>query len=761
MGENQIINPYDLNKVINFLMEDKVLVGKWNKGKGLQFTYSSVLKKEQLPEEQQKLFDSGYFSKFLTARPRQNQALENAFKHYTGIILAKFTPLLDGKDPTNTDRNIVLYTADIKKDHPHLVTVGLYFQDKKGKNTVSYIMSNRGYYKGWADDTDLSKTYTHEVGHHLGFRDTDGSILDGQLFDSQLYTIMSYDKVDTNAPTGLMLYDILALQAFYGINPYQNSESNTYVFNHRSDPQCIYDTGGIDTVSINIYHCVFDLRSGEASAESRTSMFNTTIAYGTTIENVNIVRDGMTLFLNEVDNVINFQNPHRGSIFYTTDTHIKTTINPLSKDNKITQSLSRSKKENGKNYKGWGHDVFVFKEVYQNEKKTSYQYDPQRFVFDVEDANTFEFFSSGENDLVITHKSKSIVNPDETFISSTTITNFKINQPRILILIRTKSFKQWVDVQNKYKLEINNANEAIKDGLYNISDKEELSVYHKDSTHPDPESKFAKKIASYDAKMAFIANLPENKNNPAYDNYRNIQQTYNYVPLMIKWDDIKDKKIDPQTLKTDNIKKGITYKTLGARCFIPKAKNDFYIGEIMGYKTAHRIKDHETYDVYVEQLNVDNNNDNKKVMKALTGAEIRMQQLQSQSNNYQANITIMKDNMVYQNYYIEKLSTSKKIEVSDAVMPVIYSAGGSVNLKEALGSKIVNVMDLHKNDNMTIQKDNEVLSSNKWASRKWGNLIKQNQNVHFNFKNSGSAVVRTLNYHKQNEWCVILSGLSQ
>jgi Ca2+-binding RTX toxin-like protein len=150
-------------------------------------------------------------------------------------------------------------------------------------------------------------TLTHEVGHALGLQhafgpdDGDPNTNDDNVFatpplapqtQNTKYSVMSYtsnpknvflDITDGLAPQDIhfsdfhysaigastpMLYDVAAIQYLYGANTTRGAGDTTYTFDpHAPFFQCIWDAGGIDTISVANFTlgCEIDLRPGQFS----------------------------------------------------------------------------------------------------------------------------------------------------------------------------------------------------------------------------------------------------------------------------------------------------------------------------------------------------------------------------------------------------------------------------------------------------------------------------------------------------------------
>lgn len=163
-------------------------------------------------------------------------------------------------------------------------------------------------------------TMIHELGHALGlshpFNDGEGG---GEVFlngkeNSQMYSIMGYDlsPYATIEASGLMLYDILAIQAIYGANTTFHDGDDNYSFSNSEETlQTLWDAGGVDTIdaSNQIRSVIIDLHAGSFSSigiknNAQTAVNNLAIAFGVTIENATGGTGNDKLYGNDVANIL-------------------------------------------------------------------------------------------------------------------------------------------------------------------------------------------------------------------------------------------------------------------------------------------------------------------------------------------------------------------------------------------------------------------------------------------------------------------------
>jgi hypothetical protein len=132
----------------------------------------------------------------------------------------------------------------------------------------------------------------HEIGHALGLKHSfeNAPIIPAQ-FDSYKYTVMSYtawtgsgDNYASFYPTTPMYYDILAVQALYGVKAFQ-AGNNVYTFNQGTTYfQTIYDSGGNDGIVFSgTRACVINLNSGAFSSLSDPIFFNNGVRSNATV----------------------------------------------------------------------------------------------------------------------------------------------------------------------------------------------------------------------------------------------------------------------------------------------------------------------------------------------------------------------------------------------------------------------------------------------------------------------------------------------
>lgn len=153
----------------------------------------------------------------------------------------------------------------------------------------------------------------HEIGHALGLKhpgNYNGSELGPFLesaADSTDNTVMSYNDGAytslSNSPTGLMAYDIAAIQYLYGANTNTSTGDNRYVLTGAKLAYTLWDGGGTDTLVINsgTQGAVIDLGEG-IDKVTRVGDTRIWMAVGSRIENAEGSPIADTMYGNDVAN---------------------------------------------------------------------------------------------------------------------------------------------------------------------------------------------------------------------------------------------------------------------------------------------------------------------------------------------------------------------------------------------------------------------------------------------------------------------------
>jgi Ca2+-binding RTX toxin-like protein len=199
---------------------------------------------------------------------------------------------------TNAD-SLFVNDSNVADNHVAATT----FEYGVGATTVAEdgdVWLNSQFLDGWSTVSAGSEQYLailHELGHAMGLQHPDPTGLivdDGQ--DNQKYTVMGEDLTYTNPdmassvhPSGLQLYDILALQSLYGMNWYTRNDDTVYSIGHgfgadatKAFMYTIWDGGGTDVIDATGYSgAEIDLRQGHFSSIGLQSDSGSAIAFDT------------------------------------------------------------------------------------------------------------------------------------------------------------------------------------------------------------------------------------------------------------------------------------------------------------------------------------------------------------------------------------------------------------------------------------------------------------------------------------------------
>ena len=183
-------------------------------------------------------------------------------------------------------------------------------------NITSRVMDHFAVFNNTLDLTAATNRslLLHEIGHamtlkHPGPYDVEGQVPPGPYLpageDSNKYTVMSYTANPDNGVKSdhLMLYDIAALQARWGVNTSYHTGSDTYT-GPSGTIQSIWDAGGTDTIdgSSKQQAVTIDLHDGAFS--SLGALNNFSIAFGALIENAVGSAFADTITGNDVANLV-------------------------------------------------------------------------------------------------------------------------------------------------------------------------------------------------------------------------------------------------------------------------------------------------------------------------------------------------------------------------------------------------------------------------------------------------------------------------
>ena len=183
-------------------------------------------------------------------------------------------------------------------------------------NITSRVMDHFAVFNNTLDLTAATNRslLLHEIGHamtlkHPGPYDVEGQVPPGPYLpageDSNKYTVMSYTADPDNGVKSdhLMLYDIAALQARWGVNTSYHTGNDIYT-GPSGTIQSIWDAGGTDTIdgSGKQQAVTIDLHDGAFS--SLGALNNFSIAFGALIENAVGSAFADTITGNDVANLL-------------------------------------------------------------------------------------------------------------------------------------------------------------------------------------------------------------------------------------------------------------------------------------------------------------------------------------------------------------------------------------------------------------------------------------------------------------------------
>ncbi|MEM6323745.1 MAG: M10 family metallopeptidase [Pseudomonadota bacterium] len=269
-------------RIDSVLLADDFGISQWY-GTGtspLRLTY-------RFPTEKAPDSDFGYFGGLFAFNAAEKAAFRRAFDIFENVLNVEFV-----EDNFSYDVNFNFFrVGDLLPLDPSStgIAAARWWHDRNGWDGDSFYQ--RGY--DWSDPR-LFHVILHEIGHMFGLKhpgpyDAGGNIPPGPYLpaneDNDRYTVMSYTtNSETGIPsTSLMLYDIAALQKFWGANMSPKTNVDEYTFSKNGPIQTIWDTQGIDTINHIVGPASVDLRPGGWSSLSGVERL--AIAYGTTIEN--------------------------------------------------------------------------------------------------------------------------------------------------------------------------------------------------------------------------------------------------------------------------------------------------------------------------------------------------------------------------------------------------------------------------------------------------------------------------------------------
>lgn len=508
------LNNIDLAKIVDFLMHRKDVARCWIKQHQGKLTYSIVELRRDLPRFLKLMFASNtamvfgeYLHSFRPYTKEQQKAFELAAKSISEVANVEFKKVPD-RYYRNKSGNIRVF--NVVQHYQTLLNQvnGFTTYDKKSdKKIIGYTTVNPEVYKNdlkkghYKPGDAIVDTKRHELAHILGLGHTHKQ----PAINSSEYSCMSYNRGEQQKPSTLKMYDIAALQAYYGQNKKTRSGNTFYRWSSveaYSQNMCLWDGGGNDTIDLsNIGRAVLDIRDGEFSTFDALVKNNFSIAFTVNIENVICQRAGSVVFLNALDNAVTAVGG--GNTLYLNDTNVHTEINHKNEQQRIKQRLQRYKIANNKKYTGWGNDAYYCKKTANSR--------PDRFIIDVSDPSKLNFKRRGSH-LTVTHKTKAL-HSNEEFTSSFTILNYKFNPEKYLFLVRTKSSEQTREVKDKFAQYNRSAYQNIQRGMYMDSWRNPM---HKVNSR----SQISEKIRNFDKKVAYFSKTK-------------IAKTDKFVPLAI------------------------------------------------------------------------------------------------------------------------------------------------------------------------------------------------------------------------------------
>lgn len=233
-------------------------------------------------------------------------AIRAAFDAYAQVINVRFVEVTGDPDP-----EFSLYSS------PDLQTNS--GGSAAGRGSWRYFGSNWDGHVAFRSDLDLTTQQgliLHELGHMFGLKHPGNyDVLDGGTpgpflplaEDNNKFTVMSYSNTPETGrdATELRLYDVAAMQRFWGVNDTTRDGNDRYALADPSgDLTLILDMDGVDRLDhTGTARAWIDLREGAFSSIGGRDV--TAIAYGSVIENASGGNNSDRLNGNETDNRLN------------------------------------------------------------------------------------------------------------------------------------------------------------------------------------------------------------------------------------------------------------------------------------------------------------------------------------------------------------------------------------------------------------------------------------------------------------------------
>lgn len=620
-------NEYDLNQFYKEIINDWVLINSYKNSKDKIYYNAGA--------------DISELVKFINGDSPLIKESIYSFDNVNKKGAITFKKILD----EISSKTKIVYSDKITENSAPKHLLNFYFENKESfwESKPQYEVTDQKNYIFHLVCKDFTSRTLHSSNHYVLRNILFTLGLNKSPNDFNLRTGIEYDKLPDKSDSYLKKsifiqpeynqflgpIDTLFLQSLHGENSYYNAENNTYTISNLVDHEknsAIWDTDGIDTIQCNHFLGAFiNLLPGGVSYSSTRRYYGTefdlgylfSIGYNVTIENLAFYGNSFspTIFLNAANNKVDFVSEDNDFIIYFTDTYIDTSFNKKDKNKPIVQKLTRAINQDGQISGGWGHDRIAIKP-----QRETYGRHKRNIVIDVQNPFTLKFQSSIDNDLIITHEATDLYNPQKKYLSSITIENYKDCQSGFTFLIRTNAIRQWILLTRRLKKYVLKK-EDLKDyqNSYDMNynpDKKNFSTYPFDVVEGTP---FERELTKRDKNIAYVAQNQSETNNQI-DTYKVNKETFKYVPLVIKWNDVKDNQIDLAKIVKPVVRNQILSKAEAVLTTIPSDK-EFYIGEVIYHKDFHKIDDNTKYDIIMQR-----HNDPKSrtpVRKKLIGHQIK------------------------------------------------------------------------------------------------------------------------------------------